>query len=102
MLRAILFLLAAVVAISALRSVIGTIARLFAEFTGNAESAGPGSFPRRPAAPVSETLKRDPVCRRLVAPSVSVQKTISGVTYYFCSGACCDKFDPESSNVQAG
>jgi YHS domain-containing protein len=96
-LRAIFYFLGAVLVISMVRGVIGAIARLFTEFTGTAETAGsPGTRntaqPQRPAVPISEALKRDPVCGAFVAPSTSVQKTVGNSVQYFCSTDCRDKF----------
>jgi YHS domain-containing protein len=89
--RALFYLLAAVVAISALKSVIGVIAQFLGNLTGNA-AAGSGGQPSKPAVPLSEALKKDPICGAFVAPSASVQKTVGTVTYYFCSAACRDKY----------
>lgn len=92
--RAILYLIVAIVVITALRSVIGAIVRVLAEMTSPSETAGAGKQTRRPAVPVSESLKQDPVCGMFIAPSTSVQKTIGGTTYYFCSAQCRDRFKP--------
>ena len=51
---------------------------------------------RRPrpglATPISEALKKDPVCGTFIGASTSLHKTVGGVTYYFCSAECRDKF----------
>jgi YHS domain-containing protein len=85
-LRWLLYLLAAVLLISLLRSVIGFLARLFADSV-----AGEGQS-RNPKAPVSEALHRDPVCGAFVAPSAAVEAVVDGNKHYFCSRACRDKF----------
>ena len=91
MIRAILFLIASVLAITVLRAVLGMIARLFTEtFASSSSSSTAG--PQRPAAPVSEALKKDPVCGTFIAPSAAVQKSVKGTVYYFCSNECRDKF----------
>ncbi|MEO8096401.1 MAG: YHS domain-containing protein [Acidobacteriota bacterium] len=90
MIRALFMLIAAIVAISFLRGIIGILARAFT----NATVQPPGS---RGASPSPETLKpealkRDPVCGTFVAPSTAVRKEKDGQTYYFCSEACRDRF----------
>ena len=90
--RAILYMVAAALAILLLRSIIGLIAKAFSDFASPAPSAGPDEKPKRPTVPISEALERDPVCGTFIAPSAAVQKTVAGTTYYFCSAACRDKF----------
>ena len=87
--RAILYLVATVVAIGLLRGIIGMIAKAFSDFSS--PSPGPAQS-KRPPVPVAEALKQDPVCGTFIALSSSVQKTVAGTTYYFCSPACRDKF----------
>jgi YHS domain-containing protein len=97
MTRAILYLIAFLLIIGVARSVLGIIAKGFADLFGSAASgqtgsgqAGPG--PRPAPLPKSEALKKDPVCGTFIAPSAAVQKTVGGQTYYFCSPECRDKF----------
>jgi len=90
--RTILWLVGAVLAISALRSIIGMIAKVFSDFAVPSKPAGSGQQTRKPAVPISESLKQDPVCGTFIAPSTALQKTIGGTTYYFCSAQCRDKF----------
>ena len=87
MLRTLLYLIATVFAISILRAVIGLIRKAVSELFEPSPTA-----PAKPGTPPSEALQKDPVCGTFIAPSVSVQKTIGGQTYYFCSTACRDKF----------
>ena len=91
MIRGILYLIASVVVISVLRAIMGAIGRLFSEMFQPSSPAS-GSTSRTPAAATSESLKRDPVCGTFIAPSTSVQKTVGGQTFYFCSPACREKF----------
>ncbi len=91
----ILYIIAGVLILGVLRSVIGVVLKGFADFFG-APSSSPGSRP--PGAggtqsiPTAEALKKDPVCGTYLAASSGVQKTVGGVTYYFCSAECRDKF----------
>jgi hypothetical protein len=82
--RALFYLIFAVILISVLRSVIGFIASMFTD-----AAVGPE---RRAATPQAEALKRDPVCGTFVAPSTAMRKDKDGQTYFFCSQACRDKF----------
>ena len=83
--RAFLYMIAAVVAIGLLRNFIGAIARLFSDFAAPSDA-------RKPAVPISESLKQDPVCGAYVAPSSAIRTDSGGTTHYFCSPACRDKF----------
>ena len=42
---------------------------------------------------VVEEMKQDPVCGTYVPASLAVTATHKGATVYFCSDACCDKFN---------
>jgi YHS domain-containing protein len=87
MVRAILYVIVAVLAISALRSVIGIVAKAFAQFTGVRPSE-----PRRPVMTAGGELKRDPVCGTFISAATAVQKRVGGEVYYFCSARCREKF----------
>jgi len=92
----ILYLIAGVLILGVLRSVIGVVLKGFGDFFG-ASSSPPDGGPAGPSArptslPTAEALKKDPVCGTYLAASSSVQKTVGGVTYYFCSAECRDKF----------
>ncbi len=84
MVKLVVFLFLAVIAISVLRAVIGVIAKAF----GGLLSSGPAS---RPAQPIGE-LKRDPVCGTYVDASSSLQTTAGNQTLYFCSEECRRKY----------
>ena len=89
MIRLLFYLLGAVLALSLIKSAIEMITRIFGNFS---QAAGSGGNPRKPAVPLSEALKKDPVCGAYVAPSASIQKTIGSGTLYFCSLECRDKY----------
>jgi YHS domain-containing protein len=92
----ILYLIAGVLILGVLRSVIGVVLKGVADFFGTASPpSGPGPAGPRPKAtpiPTAEALKKDPVCGTYLAPSGAIQKTVGGVTYYFCSAECREKF----------
>jgi len=87
MVRAILYVIVAVLAISALRSVIGIVAKALAQFTGVRTAA-----PRRPVMTTGGELKRDPVCGTFISAATAVQKKVGAEVYYFCSAECREKF----------
>ncbi|HBI16084.1 MAG TPA: hypothetical protein DDY20_11310 [Desulfobulbaceae bacterium] len=41
---------------------------------------------------VQDVLVEDPVCHTLVPKNQAIRLRRDGITYYFCSEACCDKF----------
>jgi YHS domain-containing protein len=94
----ILYLIAAVLIAGVLRSVLGVVLKGFGDlFSTPSSHSGPGqSGPsaRSASIPTAEALKKDPVCGTYLASSSAVQKTVGGVTYYFCSAECRDKFRP--------
>ena len=91
--RVILEAVVAVLVITILRSVLGVILKGFSElFHPSGATASGGSAARTTPRPVADELKKDPVCGTFIAASSSLQKTIAGETYYFCSAACRDKF----------
>ena len=93
MYRVILEAVIAVLFVTLLRAVLGTILKGFSELFR--PSAPPSSGPATGASqrvPTTDELKKDPVCGTFIAASTSLQKTISGDTYYFCSPECRDKF----------
>jgi YHS domain-containing protein len=89
MFRTLFFLIAAVVAITILRMVIGTLMR-------NASQVLRGGTQPRPARPSAASaggeLKRDPVCGTYVAEAASIKRSIGGQVYHFCSPECRDTF----------
>jgi YHS domain-containing protein len=93
--RVLLEAVIAILVITLLRAVIGAVLKGFSELfhpSANAGSSG-GATPRKDRPiPGAEALKKDPVCGTFIAASSSVQKTIAGETFYFCSPECRDKF----------
>ena len=91
MTRLILYLIAAVLIISLLRSVIGIISKGVADlFSPSSQPSGAGA--RASSVPSAEALKKDPVCGTFIAPSTAIRKTVGSQTYFFCSPECRDKF----------
>jgi len=94
----ILYLFAIVLGLGVLRSVIGVLLKSFGDlFKAPSSDSGPaqsGPSSRAPGIPTAEALKKDPVCGTYLAPSSAIQKAVGGVTYYFCSPECRDKFRP--------
>ena len=88
MFRAFIYLLAAILIITVLRSVIGIIARGASELlSGDDDSA------RQPrSASSAGELKRDPVCGTYVAEAASIKRSAGGQVYHFCSPECRDRF----------
>lgn len=96
MVRVVLYAIVAVLVISALRSVIGIMAKAFAQFTGMRPPET-----RRPTVAAGGELKRDPVCGTFISPATAVQKKVGGEVYYFCSQECARKFSGKNSGVSS-
>ena len=89
MFRTFFYLIAAVLVITVLRMVIGTVMR------GAASALRTGGTPgaRQPSSPsAGGDLKRDPVCGTYVAASSSIKRSVGGQVYHFCSPQCRDSF----------
>jgi YHS domain-containing protein len=87
--RLLLYPLLAVLLITLLRYVIGTIGRAFSEFVSQPhtrEATGRGQL--------AGELKKDPVCGTYVAVTASVKRTVGGEVIHFCSAACRDLYKP--------
>lgn len=91
MLRLIGYLLVTVLLISVLRSVIGIILKGFADLFSTASPQTTAGH-RSPDPMAGGELKKDPVCGTFIATATSLQKTVGGETFYFCSPQCRDKF----------
>jgi YHS domain-containing protein len=89
--RAILYLIAIVLAISVIRSIVGAFSKGFADLV-NPQPSSSGQRTRTPRVPPAETLKKDPVCGTFIAPSAAVVQMVDGEKVYFCSTGCRDKF----------
>jgi len=90
MVRTIIYMLVSVVVISLLSGVIRLIKTALGELF-EAEKSG-GSSQRSASTSFGGELKKDPVCGTFVSPANSLQKSLSGQVYYFCSPTCRDKF----------
>src|SRR5215471_788160 len=91
--RVLLEAVVAVLVITVLRSVLGIILKGFSElFHSSGPTASGSSAAKTPSRPIADELKKDPVCGTFIAASSSLNKTIAGEAYYFCSTACRDKF----------
>jgi YHS domain-containing protein len=87
MFRVIFYLLVVVFLITIVRSVAGVLGRALSSFV----SPTPQQTPR-PQVPLSGELKKDPACGTYISAASSIQKTVDGETYHFCSPECRDKF----------
>ena len=69
-------------------TVIRNVARWITSALSQATKSTPVPTPK--AGPLSGELKKDPVCGTYTAGSI--QATIRGETFYFCSPQCRDKY----------
>jgi YHS domain-containing protein len=88
LIRTFVYLIAAVIAISLLRMVMGAILREVAKLTAGGGHTG-SSGSRQQAG----VLRRDPVCGTYVAEGAGLVKTVAGKQYVFCSRECRDRFE---------
>jgi len=86
MIRAVIFLLILIVAVTFLRAIIGLIGKAVTQAL-EPEKSGEG-----PTHAAGGELKRDPVCGTYVAESVSLKKTIGHEVLHFCSPSCRDRY----------
>jgi YHS domain-containing protein len=90
MFRVIFYLLIAIVLISVLRGIIGIVLKGFGELLN------PGSThtAQKPVnqVPLTGELKKDPACGTYIAAATSIQQTVGGEMFYFCSKECRDKY----------
>jgi YHS domain-containing protein len=76
------------IAISAIRSAVVYLQRLF---TGTHQRTV--YRPSTPGAnPGATMLQQDPVCGTYVAVDTSLKRVVSGRVYHFCSDTCRDRF----------
>jgi YHS domain-containing protein len=85
--RLLLYPLLAILLITLLRYVIGSIGKTFSEFFLPPHTKQPTGH-----TPPAGELKRDPVCGTYVAVTASVKKTVGGEVIHFCSAACRDRY----------
>jgi YHS domain-containing protein len=71
--------------------VIGFVMRLFVNAV-QSSSLSKAQPPSRSNVPLTGELKKDPVCGTYTAAATSLQETVGGQTFYFCSAECRDKF----------
>ncbi len=91
MFRLLTYMLLAVFLITVVRSMVGIILRGFSEMLRS--HVGTQSAPRsKPTVPLTGELKKDPVCGTYTAAATSIQQTVQGQTFYFCSAQCRDKY----------
>jgi uncharacterized protein len=84
--RLLLYPLLAVLLITLLRYVIGSIGKAFSEFVAPRTKEATGR------AQLVGELKKDPVCGTYVPVTTSVKKTVGGEVIHFCSAACRDRY----------
>jgi YHS domain-containing protein len=90
MLRAIVDFVLLMIVFAALRAVISAVSK-----SVGGSAAGPASCPMPPRnVPTGGELKRDPVCGTFVPVIGSPHKNVNGITQYFCSQNCLDRFRP--------
>jgi YHS domain-containing protein len=89
MFKVVLYLMLAVFLISLIRSVVGVLAKGFAELISPRPSR---AQPRASDVPLTGELKRDPVCGTYTAAATSIKESFGNQTFYFCSPQCRDKY----------
>ena len=50
---------------------------------------------KKPASDMVDEMVQDPSCLTYIPLRDAKKKVIEGKTYYFCSDACCEKFERE-------
>lgn len=85
MFRFLIYVLVTLFAITILRSIVSTILRGFSELIQSRPTPSQG-------VPLTGELKKDPMCGTYTAAATSIQQTIRGQTFYFCSPQCRDKY----------
>lgn len=92
MFRLITYLLITIFLITIIRNVMGLILRAFANSFQPAQTAQKSAGPAPEPVPLSGELKKDPVCGTYTSAATSIQQTVGGQTFYFCSPQCRDQF----------
>jgi YHS domain-containing protein len=85
MIRAVLYLIATVLALALLRGLLGVLGKNFPSLFQ------PGGASGRSEPRAGGQLRRDPVCGAYVSEDAAVKVTLGNRTFYFCSAACRDK-----------
>jgi YHS domain-containing protein len=77
------------IAISAIRSAVVYVQRLF---TGTQQQRTVYRPSAQASNPGATMLQQDPVCGTYVAVDTSLKRAVGGRVYHFCSDACRDRF----------
>jgi hypothetical protein len=96
MIRALFELLITVLIVIVARVLLTSVMRGIANasasaFRRSSQPAPAGQAAGPPPATAGGDLHKDPVCGTYVAESTPFRQSISGQTYYYCSGACREK-----------
>lgn len=91
MFRFLTYILITLFLLTIVRSVVSMILRGFSELmqSQSRRQSGPAAAKE---VPLTGELKKDPVCGTYTAVASSIQQTIRGQTFYFCSPKCRDKY----------
>ena len=93
MLRALVDFVLMMIVFAMLRSIISAVSKAVGgSAAGRMNRPAPAPAPRRGDFPSGGELKRDPVCGTFVPVSGSLHKNVNGITQYFCSQTCLDRF----------
>ncbi|HUA19590.1 MAG TPA: hypothetical protein VMB25_12660 [Bryobacteraceae bacterium] len=91
MFRALFELLLTAIVILFLRAVIGIVVKGFGQATRAPDQPRAGVHASNEPTRTRE-LKKDPVCGTYIASDTSIQETVGGQVFYFCSRQCRDKY----------
>src|SRR5438105_15292288 len=93
MFRFLTYVLVMLFLITIVRNVVSFILRGFSELMQSRQQGEARSAHRQTQdVPLTGELKKDPVCGTYTAIASSVQQTIRGQTFYFCSPQSRDKY----------
>src|SRR6476659_1786041 len=97
MFRAFLYLIVFLLVMSVVRSVLGIVSKAFSGLSSSTSPQAGASGSRPSSSPsTGGELKKDPVCGTFISTATAFQKSAGGQTYYFCSTACRDKYQPSA------
>jgi YHS domain-containing protein len=93
MIRTILWILASILLITFIRGVIGILAKGVSQvFQPDQTASSQASHPQPQDSGFGGELVKDPMCGVFISPATAEKKVVHGVTHYFCSVGCRDKF----------
>jgi YHS domain-containing protein len=93
MFRLITYLLIGLFLVTVVRSIVGVVLRGFSEMLrSHVAPQANASATRDQGVPLTGELKKDPVCGTYTPAGTSLQQTVRGQTFYFCSAQCRDKY----------